>query len=130
MSKKNHLIEKDLIEFQFKLASDERTKQISTHLKNCNKCTNELEKLKRKFAALDLLKGEVKVPSQLVSKVVKQTQKPQKAKIFSLTKSAWLSAAAVIVIGIIMFSNKEGTNPIPPKIIKVVMTKFTQISLV
>ncbi len=112
MSTNRHLIEKDLIEFQFELASDERAKEIAAHLKNCSKCTEELEKLKRKFAALDLLKGEVRVSEQLVSKVVKQTQKPQKAKIFSLTKSAWLSAAAVIVLGIIIFSNRE-TNPIP-----------------
>ncbi|MBN2591304.1 MAG: DUF4139 domain-containing protein [Sedimentisphaerales bacterium] len=110
---KNHLIEKDLIEFQFKLASDERNKEIAAHLKSCSKCAEQLEKLKRKFAALDLLKGEVKVPAQLVSDVVKQTQKPQKAKIFSLTKSAWLSAAAVIVFGIVFFSNMERTNPIP-----------------
>ena len=110
MSTNKHLIEKDLIEFQFKLTSDERTKQIAAHLKSCDKCSQELEKLNRKFAALDLLKDEVKVPTQLVSQVVKQTQKPQKAKIFSLTKSAWLSAAAVIVFGILFFSNMENTQ--------------------
>jgi hypothetical protein len=105
MSIEKHLTEKDLIEFQFKLSSDERIKEITKHLESCSKCTEQMEKLKRKFSALDLLKGEIKVSQQLASQVLKQTQKPAKAKIFSLTKSAWLSAAAVLILGIILFSN-------------------------
>ena len=65
MSKNTHLTEKDLIEFQFKLASDDRVKEIAGHLKDCDNCREQLEKLKRKFAALDLLKGQVKVSSSL-----------------------------------------------------------------
>ena len=110
MSTNTHLTEKDFIEFQFKLASDERTKTIADHLKSCNKCTEQLERLKRKFASLDLLKSDVKASEELVSKVVKQIRKPAKAKIFSLTKSAWLSAAAVVVLGIILFSNINRNN--------------------
>ncbi|MBN1975415.1 MAG: DUF4139 domain-containing protein [Sedimentisphaerales bacterium] len=110
MSTDRHLTEKDLIEFQFMLTSDDRIKEIAGHLNDCNNCRNELDKLKRKFAALDLLKGKTKVSEQLISQVVKQTQIPAKAKIFSLTKSAWLSAAAVLVLGIILFSNMDWNN--------------------
>jgi hypothetical protein len=110
MSIEKHLTEKDLIEFHFMLTSDERMKKIKAHLESCSKCTEQLEKLKRKFSALDLLKGEVKVSEKLISQVVKQTQKPAKAKIFSLTKSARLSAAAVLVLGIILFSNMNRNN--------------------
>jgi hypothetical protein len=118
----NHLNEKDLIEFQFKLSSDVRTQKIANHLESCNSCRNRLEKLKRKFAALDLLKGEVNVSEELISKLVKQAQKPAKSRIFSLTKSAWLSAAAVLVLGIILFSginklNNTGRNNQEPNIV-------------
>ena len=116
MSTNKHLTEKDLIEFQFKLASDEQTQRIADHLKSCNKCAEQLEKLKRKFASLDLLRSDVKASEELVSKVVKQTQKPAKAKIFSLTKSAWLSAAAVVALGIILFSSVNRNNQPPTNV--------------
>ena len=57
---KNHLTERELIEYQFKLASDNRMKETAEHLQGCGQCRGHLEKLQRKFAALDLLSEEVK----------------------------------------------------------------------
>jgi hypothetical protein len=108
--KEQHLTEQELIEYQFKLASDDRTKEIAQHLESCNQCQEQLEKLKRKFASLDLLHDEVKVSEDLISKAVQQARKPIKAKIFSLTKSAWLSAAAVVLIGALLLISLPGTD--------------------
>ena len=107
--KEKHLTEQELIEFQFKLA-DDRTKEIAQHLESCNQCREQLEKLKRKFASLDLLRDEVKVSDDLISQVVRQARKPVKAKIFSLTKSAWLSAAAVVLIGVLLLISLPSTG--------------------
>ena len=108
--KEQHLTEQELIEYQFKLASDDRAKEITEHLESCNQCREQLEKLKRKFASLDLLRDEVKVSEDLISKVVQQARKPVKAKIFSMTKSAWLSAAAVVLIGALLLISLPGTD--------------------
>ena len=108
--KEQHLTEQELIEYQFRLAPDDRAKEITQHLESCNQCREQLEKLKRKFASLDLLHDEARVSDDLISQVVQQAQKPVKAKIFSLTKSAWLSAAAVILIGALLLISLPGTD--------------------
>ncbi len=108
--KEQHLTEQELIEFQFKLASDNRVKEITQHLETCNQCREQMEKLQRKFASLDLLHEEVKASDDLISKAVKQAEKPVKAKIFSMTKSAWLSAAAVVLVGTLLLISLPGTD--------------------
>ncbi|MGB2807006.1 MAG: hypothetical protein WBC22_04670, partial [Sedimentisphaerales bacterium] len=57
---KAHLTEQELIEYQFKLASDVQAGEVAGHLEECSQCREHLEKLQRKFAALDLLREEVK----------------------------------------------------------------------
>ena len=66
---KGHLTEKELIEYQFKLASDTQTESITEHLQSCSQCSEHLEQLKKKFASLDLLHEDVGVTEELVSKV-------------------------------------------------------------
>ena len=67
-----HLTEQQLIDYQFKLADAAGLNQARTHLGECEQCRRKLEKLARKFAALDLLRGEVKVPEDLLSRTVEQ----------------------------------------------------------
>jgi len=71
---KGHLTDKELIEYKFKLTSDTQRKGIAEHLEGCAKCRERLEQLKRKFSALDLLRGDVKASEDLISQVIEQTQ--------------------------------------------------------
>jgi len=50
---KNHLTEQELIEYQFKLASDIQSEEISKHLESCAQCREQLEHLKRKFVCFN-----------------------------------------------------------------------------
>ncbi len=69
---KNHLTQQELIEYQFKLASDTRMGEIAGHLEVCAKCSEHLQKQQRRFAALDLLREDVTVSEDLISRVVEQ----------------------------------------------------------
>jgi hypothetical protein len=139
MSKKeNHLTEKQLIEYQFKLTSGIRTEEIAAHLESCAKCRDHLEKLKRKFE-------DVKVSEELISQVVKQTKKLHRtpydaapAKIFSLGKPIWLSAAAVLLIGLLLIINtgkderqlNETSNVSTPQTIQMTPAEESESKLV
>jgi hypothetical protein len=101
----NHLTERQLIEYQFKLADENQAGQIAGHLESCAQCREQLEKLKRKFASLDLLKGEEKVSEELISQVVGQAKKSAPAKTFLLGKHVWLSAAAVLLLGLLLITD-------------------------
>ncbi|MCX5638632.1 MAG: DUF4139 domain-containing protein [Planctomycetota bacterium] len=60
---RRHRTEQELIEYQFKLASDFRMEEANEHLEQCAQCREHLEQIRRKFAALDLLtkmEGEIK----------------------------------------------------------------------
>jgi hypothetical protein len=94
---KYHLTEQELIEYQFKLVSDDRLKEITGHLQSCARCREDLEQLKRKFASLDLLREETKVSEDLLSRVVEQAKSPVKTKIL-FGKSAWIGAAAAVLL--------------------------------
>ena len=103
---KAHLTEQELIEYQFKLASDVRVSEIAGHLEDCAQCREHLEKLQRKFAALDLLREEVKASDDLVSRVVEQAARPVRTRIIWFKKPAWLgAAAAVLLVGFILLAN-------------------------
>ncbi len=113
----HHLTERELIEYQFKLASDTLMKETAEHLQGCGECRGHLEKLQRKFAALDLLREGAKVSEDLISRVIEQTQSAQggvRTKIVWFKKYAWLSsAAAVLLVGILLVAtqlSKDGTK--------------------
>ena len=111
---KNHLTERELIEYQFKLVSDMQIKEAAEHLQGCGECRELLEKLQRKFAALDLLREGAKVSEDLISRVIEQTQQPVRTRIVWFKKYAWLSsAAAVLLAGLLLVStqlSKDGTK--------------------
>ncbi|MHC4113543.1 MAG: DUF4139 domain-containing protein [Planctomycetota bacterium] len=103
---KAHLTEQELIEYQFKLASDVQVGEISGHLEDCSQCREQLGKLQRKFAALELLREEITASEDLISKVVKQAGQSVRTKIMSFRKPAWLSAAAaVLLVGFILLAS-------------------------
>jgi len=101
---KRHLTEQELIEYQFKLASEVQTAEIGGHLAECGQCRGELERLKGKFASLDLLRGQIKVPEDLMSRVVEQGGQPRRVKLAAYRKiPAWAgAAAAVLVVGLLL----------------------------
>ncbi|NIP23039.1 MAG: hypothetical protein GWN67_03465, partial [Phycisphaerae bacterium] len=103
---KAHLTERELIEYQFKLASDVQVGEISGHLKDCAQCREHLERLQRKFSSLELLREEVKASDDLISSVVKQAAQPVRPRIIRFRKPAWLGAvAAVLLVGFILLAN-------------------------
>jgi hypothetical protein len=104
---KAHLTEQQLIEYQFKLASDVRIGEMSGHLKDCPHCRDHLERLQNKFAALDLLREDVKASEDLISKAVKQAGIPVRKRFILFKKPAWLgAAAAVLLVGsLLLFTN-------------------------
>ncbi len=106
---KEHLTEKELIEYQFKLASDIRMEEVSSHLESCAMCREYLERLKRKFSALDLLREDVKISEDLVSNVVEQAQggvgnltvKKRLLRFAHKDEWRWVGAvAAVLMVGL------------------------------
>jgi len=102
---KNHLTERELIEYQFKLADENRVKEIAGHLESCTQCSEQLEKIQRKFATLDLLRDQGKVSEDLISQVVEQAKKSTPTKILFFGRHIWLSAAAVLLLGLLLISN-------------------------
>jgi hypothetical protein len=106
---KAHLTEQELIEYQFKLASDVQVGEISGHLEDCSQCREHLEKLQRKFAALELLREEITASDDLISRVVEQSGSPRggvRTRFILFRKAAWLSSvAAVLLVGFILLAN-------------------------
>jgi len=103
-----HLTERELLEYQFKLASDSRMRKAAEHLGKCGQCRENLERLIQKFAALDLLREEITVSDDLVARVVGQTQggvgnltlKKRLLRSARNDKWRWIGAAAVLVVGL------------------------------
>ncbi|MCH8121003.1 MAG: DUF4139 domain-containing protein [Planctomycetes bacterium] len=115
---KNHLTEQELIEYQFKLASDIRMKETAEHLQGCGQCRGHLEKLQRKFAALDLLREGAKVSEDLISRVIEQAQGSisdsiLKKRFFAALRMTKWAAAAVLLVGLLLLAaqlGKDGTK--------------------
>ncbi|MBW7988419.1 MAG: DUF4139 domain-containing protein [Planctomycetes bacterium] len=111
---KHHLTEKELIEYQFKLASDAGMKEAAEHIEGCCQCRRDLEKLQRKYSALDLLGEKVEISEDLISRVTEQAGKPVLKRIAWFKKPIWMSsAAAVLVVGLLLVANQlseDGTK--------------------
>ena len=109
-----HLTKEELIKYQFELTSDGRAKEIAAHLKECAKCRDGLEAIKKKFAALDLLQGQPQVSGDLIDKVIAETSRTTPLRI-RFQKPAWIgAAAAVLVIGLLLIGrggNRETEEP-------------------
>jgi hypothetical protein len=99
-----HLTEKELIEYRFRLASDEQAGASAEHVAGCAECRERLEQLDRKFAALDLLREDVHASEELIAQVMEQTKGVAKAKVVPFFTLRWIgAAAAVLVIGFVLF---------------------------
>ncbi len=98
--KKNHLTEKDLIEYQFKLASQEQIAEAAEHLKECEKCRQLNERLAAKFSSLELLREEPQLNEELVSRVLEsiKTSRQTKLKLKTFKIPAWIGAAAAVLL--------------------------------
>jgi len=105
---KGHLTKGQLIQYQFKLVSDIYLEEMAEHLAGCDECRRDLEQLRRKFAALDLLREDVRASQDLISRVIeKAAEKPhvkRGAKYLAppfRRGLPWLSAAAVLLVGLL-----------------------------
>jgi hypothetical protein len=108
---KRHLTEKELIEYQFKLASDAGMKEAAEHLEGCADCRGNLEKLQRKYAALDLLGEKAEISEDLISSVTEQARRPVVKKIAWFKRPVWMSSvAAVLVVGLVLVANQLGED--------------------
>ena len=103
----NHLTENELIEYRFRLSSQEQQNISSEHLAGCAECRERLEQLIKKFAALDLLREDAHVPEELISQVLELAGQPTRGKIVPFYKSPWIGAvaAAVIACFVLLMSN-------------------------
>ena len=111
---KRHLTEQELIEYQFKLASENQVSTSAGHLAGCAECRERLEQLSQKFAALDLLREDIEVPEELISQVVEQARRPAPAKVVPfIRKYPWIGAvAAVLVVGfVLLIGSLTGEKP-------------------
>ncbi len=104
---KRHLTENELIEYQFKLASDAQMKEAAEHIEGCGQCRENLEKLQRKYAALDLLGEKAEISEDLISSVTEQARRPVVKRIAWFKRPVWMSsAAAVLVVGLVLVANQ------------------------
>jgi hypothetical protein len=98
-----HLTERELIEYRFRLTSDERVSTADAHLAGCAECRSRLERLIRKFASLDLLREDVQVSQELISQVLEQAAKPVATKVVPFIRRPWFgAAAAVFIVGLMV----------------------------
>ena len=107
----NHLTENELIEHQFKLGSQEQQNASREHLADCAECRERMEKLNKKFAALDLLREDTHVPEELISQVMAQANQPARQKVVPFYKSTWFgAAAAALVLGFMFLMSNLDTD--------------------
>ncbi len=111
----HHLTERELIEYQFRLISEAETEPIGAHLEVCSECREHLEQLKHKFTALDLLRGDIVVSEDLLSRVTEQAAQPVQRRVIPFTNPAWIAtAAAVLIVGLALLlaslTEKESTR--------------------
>ncbi|MHC4426259.1 MAG: hypothetical protein ACYSYV_09200, partial [Planctomycetota bacterium] len=100
---KRHLTERELIEYRFRLASDDQVSTSAEHLAGCAGCRERLEQLNQKFAALDLLREDMHPSEELISQAVEQAGQPAPTKVVAFNKYRWIGAvAAVLAVGLVI----------------------------
>jgi hypothetical protein len=105
-----HLTEQQLIDYQFKLASEAGMNEARSHLNECEECRQRLQRLVRKFAALDLLRDEIGVSESLLSKTVANAVQVRRSRVMLLYRIPALGAvAAAVIVGfaLLLVSNSR-----------------------
>jgi len=110
-----HLTEQQLIDYEFKLASDAAMAEARSHVQACDECRAKLEALKAKLAALDVLREEVKASEALVAQAVAGAGGSGPRRIIPFAPLPWLGAtAAVIIVGVaLLLVSPPGRGPQP-----------------
>jgi len=70
----DHLSQRELIEYQFNLASDEQVLRTADHLEICPECRAQSETLACKFSALDVLRDEPVASEQLITTAIREAE--------------------------------------------------------
>jgi hypothetical protein len=112
-----HLTEQQLIDYQFQLADEAGLNAARTHLAECDECRQRLQKLVRKFASLDLLRDEVEVPEDLLSRTVENAVQARPSRLIWLYRVPALGAVAAAVIAgaaLLLVSNSGHDNQMMP----------------
>jgi len=113
---KPHLTERELIEYRFELGSDAELTRAGEHLAECERCRDDLDRLARRFATLDLLREDITVGEDLVSKVVEQASGPRRFEVVPYRRMpAWAGAvaAAVLVVALLLIVTTPPEEPTP-----------------
>jgi len=92
-----HVSEKDLIRFQFDLAGADQAEKVRRHLEGCADCRRQAQRLKLRFAALDLLRREAPVPDELVASTLERASREVRSR-FILFRGPVLGAAAAAAV--------------------------------
>ncbi|MBE0534836.1 MAG: DUF4139 domain-containing protein [Phycisphaerae bacterium] len=107
MSMSNHLIEDMLIKYAFDLAGEQEKAAAEAHLAGCEQCQSELERVRGRFRALDLLAGDITVSEQLAAQVIKQAGGNRQVKSRVWMPRAWMGlAAGVLVVASMLVVNR------------------------
>jgi hypothetical protein len=112
-----HLTEQQLIDYQFKLADAAGASAAQAHLDECDECRQRLEKLVRKFATLNLLRGEIEVSENLLSKTVENAVQVRPARVmwlYRLPAAGAIAAAIIVGAAVLLVSNSRQNNRIAP----------------
>ena len=80
--KDSHVTYDELIKYQFKLISGQEAEKIAAHLKECSDCRNQLEQIKQRFAALDVLRDDVTASESLISQALARVDKKARIRKF------------------------------------------------
>jgi len=65
-----HTKQSQLIQYQFKLLSGNKLQQVKDHLAACELCRKELERIRQKYAPLELLREEITATEALITQTV------------------------------------------------------------
>lgn len=113
-----HLTERQLIDFAYKLASDAAAEGARAHLDVCDQCRQALEKLRAKLASLELLRDEMPPSEELIARVVEDAAEPRRVAIFPYRHVLAVGATAAVFIGGIVwilvytfFPGREAREP-------------------
>jgi hypothetical protein len=109
-----HLNEDMLIKYLFGLADAGSEHIIAAHLSDCDTCSSNLEQVKRRFAALDLLAGEITASDETIALAIDNAKKPPVTGFKPFAVPLWLTAAAaVIVVASLLFITSTNNKKTP-----------------